>query len=250
MKSLVRSLNDRGLARFRSWIEAGATGDAPFDLLHDPATSEPVPASGEVEQNHFANRYDLAVHTAKALERCDLQRLSFEPGIWGWLSLFYFDLLCPRDLTGNRKVLAPHRYLFDPDFRTTYGHLIRAAVLAVLRHGPRAKVLLISPMGGIKDTRVLTELGSRQDLISNTSIVELASQFYFNPRRGTLRHGAASKRRSGCVQRFALVLQQLSLNYDLSGMGARQIADLLPAEFDQWKQRAKHDKETPPRAAG
>ena len=250
MKSLVRSLNDRGLARFRSWIEADATGDAPFDLLHDPATSEPVPASGEVEQNHFANRYDLAVHIAKALDRCDLQRLSFEPGIWGWLSLFYFDLLCPRDLTGGRKVLAPYRYLFDPESRKSSAHLIREAVLAVIRHGPRAKVLLISPMGGIKDTRVLTELASRQDLISNKCIVELASLFYFNPRRGTLRQGTASRRRPGCVQRFALVLQQLSLNYDLSAMSARQIADLLPAEFDQWKQRAKHDKEAPPAAPG
>ncbi len=35
------------------------------------------------------------------------------------------------------------------------------------------------------------------------------------------------------------MLLQLSLNYDLPAMNARQIAGLLPEEFNQWKQRAK-----------
>ena len=48
MKSLIRSLNERGLARFRSWLESGATADAPFDRLDDPQTSEPVFGTGEV----------------------------------------------------------------------------------------------------------------------------------------------------------------------------------------------------------
>ena len=75
MKSLIRSLNERGLARFRTWLESGATGDAPLDLLDDPQTSNPVPGSGEVEQTHFANRYDIAVHIADAISGCDFQPL-------------------------------------------------------------------------------------------------------------------------------------------------------------------------------
>ena len=114
MKALIRTLNDLGLARFRSWLETGAAGEAPFDMLHDPQTADPILGSGTVEQLYFANRYELAVYVAKALERCDLQRLNCEPGIGGWLSLFHFDVLCPKDLTGARRVLATHRYLFDP----------------------------------------------------------------------------------------------------------------------------------------
>lgn len=241
MKSLIRSLNERGLSQFRSWLSAGAAGDAPFGLLHDPSTSEPVIGAGEVEQSHFANRYDLAVPIVAALAECDFERLGFDQGVWGWLSLFHFDVLCPKDLTGARKVLAPHRYLFDPTFRTAYGHLIRDAVLSVSNHGVYAKVLLISPRGGIKDTRVLSELSYRRDLISNKSVVELAWLLYFNQRKGALRVGAASERRPGSVQRFALVLLQLSLNYDLPAMTAHQIAHLLPDEFAPWKQRAKLD---------
>lgn len=239
MKSLIRSLNERGMSRFRSWLEAGATGEAPFDLLEDPQTSEPVMGTGVVEQIHFANRYELAVHIAAALAKCDFQRLGLDSGIWSWLSLFNIDLLCPKDLTGTRKILALERYLFDSSSRRSSSHLIREAVLAVRIHGNFSKVLLISAQGGIKDNMVLSELSSRQDLISNQNVVELVWRIYFDHKKGAVRHGATSRRRAGTIQRFALVLQQLSLNYDLPAMSAHQIAGLLPEEFNQWKQRAK-----------
>ena len=44
--------------------------------------------------------------------------------------------------------------------------------------------------------------------------------------------------RLGGIRRFALVLQQLSLNYDLPALNAKQIAELLPREFEVWKRRA------------
>jgi hypothetical protein len=248
MKSLIRSLNERGQARFRSWLDAGATGDAPFDLLHDPHTSDPVPDTGEIDQTHFANRYELAVHIAEALSRCDFQRLGSAPGVWAWLSLFYFDLLCPPDLTRARRVRALDRYLLNPDSRRAPSHLIREAVLAVRSHSNLAKVLLISPRGGIKDNVVLSELSDRQELIGNSAVVHLASLLYFDQRRGGLRRGVASRRLPGAVQRFALVLQQLSLNYDLPAMDARQIAILLPEEFNHWKQRAKLDDDAKTKA--
>jgi hypothetical protein len=241
MKSLIRSLNERGQTRFRAWLETGAFGDAPFDPLQDPMTSEPVLDTAEVDQAFFANRYDLAVHINDALCRCDFQRLSYDAGVWTWLSLFFFDLLCPKDLTGARNVLAPYRYLLDADSRKSRTHLIREAVAAVRTHGHFARVLLISPRGGIKDTLTLTQLASRQDLISNRAVVELAWRLYFNQRKGAIRVGAASLRQPGSVPRFALVLQQLSLNYDLPAMNALQIAQLLPLEFNRWKQRAKLD---------
>jgi len=246
MKSLIRSLNERGLDRFRSWLDAGATGDAPFDLLHDPQTSEPVMGTGEVEQTHFANRYDLAQQIADALAGCDFQHLSYEPGIWGWLSLFHFDLLCPKDLTGGRKIGALERYLFHLETRRSSSHLIREAVMAIRTHEQHAKVLLVSPRGGIRDNLVLSELSSRQDLISNRNVIELVSLIYFDKKKGAIRHGATSRHRAGTVQRFALVLQQLSLNYDLPAMNARQIAELLPEEFNHWKQRAKFVTESAP----
>jgi hypothetical protein len=82
-------------------------------------------------------------------------------------------------------------------------------------------------------------LSYRRDLISNKAVVELAWLLYFNQRKGALRVGTASGIRPGSVQRFGLVLQQLSLNYNLPAMTALQIAQLLPSEFNRGKQRAK-----------
>jgi hypothetical protein len=144
--------------------------------------------------------------------------------------------------------LSPQRYLFSQSARASESNLIREAVVAVRNHGEHAKVLLISPRGGIKDTKVFTQLASRQDLISNKAIVELAWRLYFNQRRQALQNGAASVRRPGAVPRFALVLQQISLNFDLPAMNARQIAELLPEEFNQWKQRAKFGVASAPRS--
>jgi hypothetical protein len=61
-----------------------------------------------------------------------------------------------------------------------------------------------------------------------------------------LRNGTASAKRAGSVQRFALVLQQLSLNYDLPAMRAPDIAALLPTEFDAWKKKARLGREQAP----
>src|SRR3989442_3897208 len=134
MKDLVRALNERGLVRFRAWLEAGAIGPPPFDLLNAPDYSEPIPGSGEVEQRDFPNRYELALHILDALSGCDFNRLSFQQGLWAWLSLFYFDVLCPEESSGGRKHLAMERYLFDPAFRRARSHLIREAALAARNH--------------------------------------------------------------------------------------------------------------------
>jgi hypothetical protein len=84
-------------------------------------------------------------------------------------------------------------------------------------------------------------LANRQELLSNKAVVELAWRLYFNQRKGALRVRAASQRQPGCVPRFALVLQQVGLNYDLPAMTAIEIAQLLSPEINRWKQRAKLD---------
>lgn len=244
MKAVIRALNERGIERFRSWLQEKATGELPLELLSDLQTTDPVPGAGEIEQLAFDSRYDLAIHVLDALDGCDFGRIGANEGLWAWLSLFYFNLICPADITGTRKVRAMEAYLLDPAFRKSSSHLIREAVLSVRAHGNFAKVLLISPKGGIKDTRIQSELSGRQDLISNPSVIELAWRFYYDERRESIRRGSASTVGGGNVLRFAKVLQQLSVNFDLPAMDATQIAGLLPAEFDTWKAHARFDDDT------
>lgn len=242
MKQTVRLLNDAGTQRFRSWLQGGGAGEPPFQVLLDPTTSGVLSGAGEVEQHDFMSRYELAEHVLNALQGCDFNRISYAAGLWAWLSLFYVDLLCPKDRQGQRIVLELPRYLLTPEYRNYYRHLIREAVILIRRNGEYARALLTTPTGRFRISSVFEEVASRQDLISNTGVVELVWRLYFHPKRQTIRTGVASHGRPGGIQRFALVLQQLSLNYDLPALAARQIADLLPPEFEPWKRRANWEQ--------
>jgi hypothetical protein len=60
---------------------------------------------------------------------------------------------------------------------------------------------------------------------------------YFDGRSGRPRWGAATKG-EGSARRFALVIQQLELTFDTRACNTEQFLQLLPKEFDLWKQRA------------
>jgi len=238
MKQRIRILNEAGIHQFRAWLQAGGAGEPPRDCLLDPATTDVLAGAGDVEQQDFDSRYDLASHILNALQECDFNRISYAPGLWAWLSLFYVDLLCPVDRQGRRTVLELPRYLLTPEYRSYYRHVVREAVILVRKNGEYARALLTSRTGRFRISRVFEEVASRRDLISNPGVVELVWRLYFNPKRKTIRVGVTGQGRAGGIRRFAIVLQQLSLNYDLPALGARQIADLLPREFEPWKRRA------------
>jgi hypothetical protein len=246
MKAITRALNERGLTRFAAWLEAGAVGDAPFELLTDPDTSDPIPGAGEVEQSDFPSRYELALHVLDALEGCDFGRISFHKGLWSWLSLFYLDVIAPPNADGKRTRPPTYALILTPFYREYYRHIVRESVILAREHGEFAQVLLMSPTGGIKVTASLVEIASRQELCSNPSVVELAYRLYFDARRRIVRRGTAANDRPGSVRRLAVVLQQLSLNFDLQAMSTRQIFDLLPSEFGRWKNRVKFNGEAEP----
>jgi hypothetical protein len=238
MKQRIRILNEAGIHRFRAWLQGGGVGEPPFDCLLDPETTDVLPGAGEVEQQDFTSRYELATHVLSALQDCDFNRINYAAGLWAWLSLFYVDFFCPVDRQGHRTVLELPRYLLTPEYRNYYRHLIREAVILVRKNGEYSRALLTSRTGRFRISSVFEEVASRQDLISNPGVVELVWRLYFNPKRKTIRVGVAGQGRAGGIRRFAVVLQQLSLNYDLPALTARQIADLLPREFEPWKRRA------------
>jgi hypothetical protein len=59
---------------------------------------------------------------------------------------------------------------------------------------------------------------------------------YYDPGKANAKRGAySSKRKPGTLLRFIDVVQQLDLTYDLYGMAGDQVLDLLPQEFDDWR---------------
>ena len=84
------------------------------------------------------------------------------------------------------------------------------------------------------ESSIYHQLASRQNLISNSSIVELADYLYFDPNKGAPKKGAPTKGRPGNIFRFVSIMQQFDLTYDLYSMSYKEILTLLPSEFKEW----------------
>jgi len=71
--------------------------------------------------------------------------------------------------------------------------------------------------------------------LRNSGVVEALDRLYFNAKTGRPKRGATTESRPGSVRRFIALMRQLEVNFDLYALGANEILDLLPAEFDAWR---------------
>ncbi|MCA1733376.1 MAG: hypothetical protein LC732_07200 [Acidobacteria bacterium] len=237
MKSVVvRRLTEGGIARFRELLTL-LRGGMPMPhapaILFDDTLTERVRSDLLIEPRRFATKYDAAVYLREALRPIDRGELASDAGLWSWLALFYFDQLVPPAEDGTRKPRADYHYV--PDESHAYGlrHLLAGPYRIVAQHGEAARLILRTPLHRFGS--LLFQLTWRQELMRNRAVVELIDRLYFDAKSGRPKRGATRSEKDGSVQRLFAVLAQLEVNYDLHGMTAAQIVELLPPEFDAWR---------------
>ncbi|MCZ7657708.1 MAG: hypothetical protein M5U07_07540 [Xanthobacteraceae bacterium] len=219
----------------------------PFGILDDPACCDDPGAAIEIERKpggrKFDNRYVFGRYLQERLLSLDRTRIHRSFGLWNWLSLYYFDQLCPPALDGSRELLATETYLLSAQlkYRQSFRHLVRGPWYAVCEHGENARVLLIHTDRGSPPlaTRgaVFEQLASRQNILNNPTLIAAAQKLYFDERANRA-HWGVSGHGPGAVLRFALVVQQLELTYDTRACSVDQLISLLPNEFNEWKAKA------------
>jgi len=233
----IRALNGEGIQAFTTYLDSlreypGAP--PPRGLLTDPATSMDIQASVSIEEAAFKTRYHLAQHLNDRLQSASVRIREPDEGLWAWLSLFFFDQVCPRGEMGKRKPGRDYRHIPSREFRHRYRHLIYGACIACEMHGEYSKVLLWSPPH--RETAIFHEISGRPLLWTSRGIVQAAYHLYFDTGRGHLKRGfQASRREAGNLQRFLNLLQQLDVTYDLSMLDGEEVLSLLPEEFDPWR---------------
>lgn len=235
MTQTVRRLTQTGIEQFRDYLKKlreGATAGPDRSLLTDPKASEPFDRPGSIEDRSFPTRLELARYLTEVFD--GIEELEEDVGFWSWLSLFYFDQVCPLGPDGRRQPGRDYRHILEPGYLYGHRHLLGGPFLVYRLHGERARLLLSTKIHQENDFH--HELASRQTLISNPTIMEAADRLYFDERTGRPKPGAQdSKRAPGTLRRFIDVVQQLDLNYDLHSMTADALLGLLPSEFDQWR---------------
>ena len=228
----LRSFNSGGINRFEQILASAAR--EPEDvcaLLDDVSLSTRVSPEIEIEAQSFVNRFAAGEYLHCVLGDSNIPNLDEDRGIWAWLSAFYFDQLCP-DGTKPGKA-----YRWVPavnSFQRYYRHLLAGPyfIYRAYRDNPQhAMAALATPVHRPGD--IVEQLASRQELVTNQSVMEAATKLYIGE-DGLPKLRAAGKG-DGSARRLADVLTQLELTWDLYDLSVEKLLELLPPEFDEFK---------------
>lgn len=233
------TFTDAGIQAFRECLaqmKARKIVDLPADLLTDPLFSRPVDEPLQVELHHFATTRDLVQYLHPFVTTLSLPDKFYNPGLWAWLSAFYFELVCPKE-HGWRNPREDVRHILpaNREWNRVYRHLIAAPMRLFDAHGgDRTYPFLYTPPHQRSD--LLNQLMAVQALAMNPSILDAVRLLYWDEAHHRPKRGTADKRdKPGTLRRFITVINQFNLTFDLFAMSGEQIVKLLPErEFGRW----------------
>jgi hypothetical protein len=237
----LRRLNDEGLQKMGEFLDSLTSESRklfPSALLNDDEFGTQVMPAVEVDSMLFMNRFAAGKYLNEIFGKAEIQDLERDRGIWAWLALFYFDQLCKIGPNGSRVLGERARWIpATGNFRKYYRHLLAGPyrIYRAHRDNPESvRALLCTPLNSPGE--VAEQLASRQELVTNKAIMEAATTLYFEPNAGSIKRGAAT-RGPGSARRFADVLNQFDMTWDLYSMTAPSVLAMLPNEFERFATR-------------
>jgi hypothetical protein len=238
----LRRFNKDGVAAFATYrgrLALEPTLLPPLEFLEDLALAELLPGDVDVTPRSFANRLEAGQFLNELLDKARVHMPERDQGLWTWLTLFYFDEVCPADAGGRRNPMDEARLIAQVDnFQRFYRHLLLGPYLIVRAHmdnPERAIAFLCKPLD--EPGEIVEQLASRKELVTNRAVAEVATRLYYDPTTGSFKRGAGSSAK-GAPRRLAALLNQLDLTYYLYGMTAEELLALLPKEFDRFRPQA------------
>ena len=185
-----------------------------------------------VKRQQFSTRFAVGKYFYELLHPADAPAINLDVNSWIWLTALYFDSLCPVGSTpGDQARWVPAL----GNFRQYYRHLLVGPYLIYRAHHDnpiRALALLANEPH--RPGEIAEQLASRQELVTNPTVMEVATVLYVNPVTKKPKRYAAGKG-PGSARRLAAVLNQLDLIWDFWHLEPQQLLDLLPSEFDLFR---------------
>ena len=234
----LRCLTRAGVAEFAAYLlRLKAKGDLPPPraLLTDDYYSAPFELGDVVlEPRGFGSRREFAEYIDSCFRKAGLRADVDEPGMWEWLSLYYFDAVCPV-VKGLRKPGAQGRHvLTDANSRRRHRHLLRGPYLLLRRYegGPSGELDLLLgyrlPVHGI----AATHIGERARLMTSRGALMAASWLYYDRSAKKPKVGYSDDRNG--LRAYCRFVRNLPECFDVSTLSAESIIALLPSEFEEW----------------
>lgn len=243
----VCELTNDGIRKAKAYLAAlrNDSGAAfPAGLLTEPRYARPVAPAALVEPRAFANRREAGEYLNGQLVQLGAARVADNAPLWSWLGMFYFEQVADRYSDGRMRVAASDvAYVIDRQdtgrgASQRHRHRLLAAWDIYTRHGDkRARGLLSQPVSGME--QLAERLLGKVEAYRSLGVMELADRLYTDPTTGKPKPGIAggggNQRPAGGIVRLLDVLDQLYMTYDVYGMTAEQLLQLLPTEFDRWQ---------------
>lgn len=243
MLSMVRSLDNVGIAKLEAWLN-NPVDAAPKVLLKDETTTV-VDGGYQIDLSKvFSNSYELGEYLANHVFVGPVDRfsLSANHGMWAWISLAFMESLVRKGRGAGKPLAKPH-YITQSQ-RLAYRLIARTAWDLVSLHGEFAKVALgssKSPWGEMAE-----QMTARQEIYAHRSFWPVANKLYAMS-DGSVKTGATSQRTKkartdpkskaglGCIGRLPTTFKQFERTYNLRHMSSDQIVALLPSEYNKWR---------------
>lgn len=192
----------------------------------------------ELEKVDFKSRYEFACYLNDVFANINVSDIYNDIGLWSWLTVFYFENVF--ELKNDvYKIGDVARYIPEPNnFRKMYRHLLLGPYLIYRAHidDPRRAMCVLTTKLNAPGEAV-EQIASRQEIVVNHQIIQALTSLYYDENKMILKKGAG-KKSDGSVRRMVTLLDQFDLTYDLSCIYADDIINMLPKEFDKFKNKA------------
>ena len=231
----LREFTDAGIEAFKAYLaecRLQPTTPPPIAILEDDTLSRIVAGNIEVEPKTFTVRREASEYLSERLESLNTDDVARNSGLWTWLTLYYFDQVCP-PTAGKRSIKNDYHYVFEPDnSRHYYRHLLHIGWRVCQLAGDYNRLYLNTPLASLD--KVTTEVMKRLFITRIPCIFEVLDRLYWDDSRGKPRRGivGSHKLKPGDLgNRLPVRIRQLERTYDLHSLSADQMIDLLGEEF-------------------
>lgn len=236
-RTVIRRLNDEGLARFRDELrrlEAGGLRDASWLEADDFGAvvlddAPPLPVLDADSKLDSARALHQWVEDSGLARRAEVWS---DVGLWSWLAAWYLDVLVKKSDGSTPQFGEDARYVLNPAYSRIYRHLLAGPVTLWRAHRERAQFMLHGALYAAGDNYI--EILQAGATLIAPGPLEAITTLYWDAGNGAPKRGFANRKQPGTIRRLRDVLLQLSLTYDVTTMSGDQIVTLLPHEFDRF----------------
>ena len=230
---VIRCFNEKGIEEFRfqmNELKNGMRKEFDQNILENEDLTFAYKGEIEIEILEFLNKKEISIYLSNKLNLILDKHLYYDSSLWSWLTAFYFDVVCPKNAGGNRKINEEAKYILtDPkNWRKYYRHLLACSAKLYCELGELADPFLASPVHIWGDFH--EQLTAYQSIATNKPLIKAAGNLYWDSVHGKLKKGSGSKG-AGTPRRFSDIVGQFELTYDLNAMPSDDILRLFP-EFE------------------